>query len=249
MPGSTTKVLRAAQSCKSLRNPSRIFFWIAQNVGSKCHISALSGNFSKHEIKNYLHFLARRGWIGRNKQGDIYLRSVSTILKREGVERGNGKLRRIFIPAEMSDSRQKWNDFLHGVPMLDHALGLRTGITKKRSRCYAADNNAGNPHIITSTPVHSSIAQGLSLSLIAKKHGVHPSTASRWRKRGQAAGYELVKAYYKTGLTGNTMAHLEAEKQMAREADVYAGDLVLFKGRILRQAPSLICTEKIIIFR
>ncbi len=244
----TTKILSAVLNSKDLRNPSRLYFWTATNIGSKVHKSDLKGPilgaFSPYQIKKYFSVLRRAGWVGLDRDGNFYLRSMETILVREGLAVKSKRYRAIDIPAGAMNGNKAWLDFLAGTYVLAMASSLRWGSSRKRSKCYAADNNAGKPFLTldSKTVANSSIAQGVSIELLSRSSGCHESTASRWRDRGEAAGYKLVRAFLPTNyLQKPDLGYLEELKD---EQVPGWWKLRLLKGRIVEEVPSLVCLDK-----
>lgn len=186
----SSRVLVRVGSDKSLRRPGRLYFFCRTNGISKVNVKDSIPTFTRYQVMKYLSVLCSLGLAGRDKEGNYYIRNIRTAAKRLGIQ-GHVSGR---INKDMVNDDKTWTDYVMGHAVLGYVGNLRSGRSKKRAACYTAHicQGQGDLFDFKKTRVDSSVdSQATALRGIGRRYRVSDATASRWRRRGQKAGYQV----------------------------------------------------------
>lgn len=198
---SGTNILQSLISDKKLLRCSRLYFAWRALYGSKIHANDFAPDgFSRYQLQRYKKELKEYGWIGEDRFGNVYLRSIRKMY-------GYG----IKVPDHVLSSNQSWMGWVEGTAIKKYALALTGGKrTKRNARMFqagcisSASKNRGRVILTDNRKKPISVdtrrCMGLSLENIMKSFRVSKATASRMRKRGQSSGYILARMFYPVGV-------------------------------------------------
>lgn len=259
-----TKFISDLQNDPSLRGAGRMFLYIRRFVGSKYHPetqkSILSVHFSNYQIQKYLSVLVAKKMMRRDQAGNYYLTSVEVLCPDDVNRHGERirKLRYVLDDQALRDG-QYFKKVIAGVVVAAYTRSLRYGSTSKKASRQAATNDptgigsvyVSGQLVSTSTLANSSMVQGCALTILAKHTGRHKSTMSRWRKKGQAAGYTLGRWYFDLNacytVQPSELSEFRAQGQQGIGID--PNRLVIRKGKVVEEGPSQIIVSTPIFFK
>lgn len=159
--------------------------------------------FSRYQIQKSLAVLAKHHLVAKDRN-DVYYRRNVLVLYRALGNRDYHK--KIYIPASALLTAKDWQDYLTGKMILAYASQVRSGKTARKAKCYMAHNHMGAVVIDRfQKRVKHSVDRGTGMAndMIARKFRVDPSTASRWRRRGERSGlYVVGRTFYPCNFQG-----------------------------------------------
>lgn len=239
-----------------MRGPGRLYCFLRRFVGSKYHPSTqgsiLQEHFSNYQISKYLSVLEQRKFLRRDRAGNCYLTSLYTLTPRSGRQLC------ISMPDDVLKDGKVWKEVIAGVVVAAYTRSLRYGQIKKRSRYYAATNDTtgigtvyqGGAVLSKRVLANSSMVQGCALSILAKHTGRHKSTMSRWRKKGQAFGYDLGRWYYSMPEWVKVKpADLSAFREHGPANGLDPNRLVIKAGVVVEEGPTQVIFKSKLFFK
>lgn len=159
--------------------------------------------FSRYQIQKSLAVLSRHHLMSKDHNDVYYRRNVMVLYRALG---NNDYHKKIYVPASALHTAKDWQDYLTGKMILAYASQVRSGKTARKSKNFMAHNHMGAVVMdrFQKRVKHSEMrGTGMANDMIARKFGVDPSTASRWRRRGERSGLYIVgRTFYPCNLEG-----------------------------------------------
>jgi hypothetical protein len=233
------RILAKIGADRSLRKPMRLLFWCKVHGISRVHYKDDIPSFTKYQVQKYLSVLLEHGFVGFDRNGYYYIRSLRFVAKRLGIV--GPILARPDKDVVFKDNT--WVSYLMGHAVLSYVGNLRSGKSKKRAKCHTASNchEQGKDLLdfcSNSYQANSSAdSQAVSLAGIAKKFNITISTASRWRRRGQRAGYAVCRHLkFIRDLKGETF---NGVRNFCEDGKVFFA----IKGKLYQELPAILFAD------